>query len=570
MDKEIKISKIVANSTPNAWSQAYNAGKLFAVLSLSSETPTEENALNLLGKELLDNLEAEYFALETKDMENVKKAVLTSLEKIQSNIKASFAVGTIVNNILYAFAKNSIVKIKRDEKLGTILGETENLEASSGFLENGDILLLETSEFANLIPEESLFASPTSDLSEITENLAPLVHEKSTGAACALLLDYQEEKEPEFLGEEKTEPESEIEESALQEGAEAEQKPKRAYFSFFSLAFERAKKVPNINFPLERGKRTIYIVAAALVLVFIVAVLFAVRKQSDQKNNAVLSQYYDPALKKYEEGQGLLDLNQSLARDSFQASQKLLLQAEPKLSRGSSQEKKVSDLLSKVNDILNKTANAKSVSPQEVSSKESPLLASESDSTLFGAKDGNDIYTLDQSGVSKNGKQIIKKDWDSPGGFGVYFGNVYVLDKTAKQVIKYVATSNEYVKTNYFTKDTTPDVASAQGLAIDGSIWILLKDGTVLKFTRGSSDNLTFSGLDKPFTSPTRIFTNTDSSNVYILDNGNSRIVVFDKKGAYVSQYQSPLFKDTKDFEIQESSKKIFILNTNKVYLLNL
>jgi len=54
------------------------------------------------------------------------------------------------------------------------------------------------------------------------------------------------------------------------------------------------------------------------------------------------------------------------------------------------------------------------------------------------------------------------------------------------------------------------------------------------------------------------------------LDNGNSRIVVLDKNGSYKSQYQTSIIKNTKDFEVIEGGKKIFILSQNKIYQIDL
>lgn len=87
-----------------------------------------------------------------------------------------------------------------------------------------------------------------------------------------------------------------------------------------------------------------------------------------------------------------------------------------------------------------------------------------------------------------------------------------------------------------------------------------------LKFTRGKADTFNVTSLDKPFSSPTRIYTNTDDKQIYILDNGNSRIVVLDKNGAYSSQYTAKILKDAKDFEIREADKKIFVLSQNKIW----
>ena len=68
MDHNLSFSKIVATPTLNAWSQAYNAGKLFAVLSLEkTKDPSGIESLNMLGRDLLERLEQEFFAIEDKN-----------------------------------------------------------------------------------------------------------------------------------------------------------------------------------------------------------------------------------------------------------------------------------------------------------------------------------------------------------------------------------------------------------------------------------------------------------------------------------------------------------------------
>ncbi|MDP2585868.1 MAG: hypothetical protein Q8P29_03235, partial [Candidatus Levybacteria bacterium] len=73
MDNNISFSKIVATPTLNSWSQAYNAGRLFAVLSLekTKDAPNEIDSLNVLGKDLLERLEQEFFAIEDKNLESI-------------------------------------------------------------------------------------------------------------------------------------------------------------------------------------------------------------------------------------------------------------------------------------------------------------------------------------------------------------------------------------------------------------------------------------------------------------------------------------------------------------------
>jgi lipopolysaccharide export LptBFGC system permease protein LptF len=78
----------------------------------------------------------------------------------------------------------------------------------------------------------------------------------------------------------------------------------------------------------------------------------AVKKQADSKTKATFNQYYPQASKKYDEGQALVDLNQSLATDSFKSAQDLLNQAKSKLPANSNEEKQVEALLQKVNKNL--------------------------------------------------------------------------------------------------------------------------------------------------------------------------------------------------------------------------
>jgi hypothetical protein len=99
---------------------------------------------------------------------------------------------------------------------------------------------------------------------------------------------------------------------------------------------------------------------------------------------------------------------------------------------------------------------------------------------------------------------------------------------------------------------------------------MLTSDGNISKFTKGNNDTFTIAGLDTPLSNPTKIYTNASDDNIYVLDNGNSRIVVFDKSGNYKNQYQAGIIKTAKDFDVLEKDKKIYILSSNKTYEVDL
>lgn len=596
-ENNIAFAKIVANPTAYSWSQAYNAGRLFAVISLEkNEEGAEENdTLKALGKEILDSLENEYFSLETKDLESIKNAVLVTSKKIPEDVFCSFVICAIVNNILYGFVLGKgRIDLEREEKLGTILEVKESpssgAKAVSGFLQKDDTIVLQTQQFAELISTDDLASSlDHQPPSEIAETLAPKIHghDKQSGAS-AIIITY---KTPEEQNKETVEPvlETEIEKEetspvekiedlprAPVEVSSSRSLPKITNFIPLILGKIKIPKIQGVN----HSKKLYLTVAVIIAVIFVVSAFLAVKKQNDAKTAALFNRIYPSAQKKYDEGESLLSLNQNAAYQSFIASKDILENGKAKFPAKSTQEQQIIALLQKVNQAISASSGVTSANAQSVDSSVSSLLSAEikyPNATYF-AQDDSNIYFVDSNGVSSVAKsggtpKVIIKSSDLPtniGGLGVYYGNIYVLDKSGKQIDKFVATSGGFANTNYFASGVSPDLSNADSIAIDGSIWILFSDGTIEKFTRGTEDNFTITGLTKGFSNPTRIATDSTFSNIYILDKGNSRIVVLDKSGNYKAQYQADILKNATDFEVLESSNKVYVLSGGKVYQIDL
>ena len=172
-----------------------------------------------------------------------------------------------------------------------------------------------------------------------------------------------------------------------------------------------------------------------------------------------------------------------------------------------------------------------------------------------------------RNATKRNSKKttISKKTWKTEGGLGLFGSNVYVLDR-ADGILKFIPGSDgSYSSNDYFSSDT-PDFSKSSALAIDGSIYVLNKDGSIDKYTKGKSDTFSVSGLDQELNGPTRLYTNEDSNNIYVLDNGNSRIVVLDKDGNFKISYKAAQIKSAKDMDVDEANDKIYILSSGKVY----
>lgn len=596
-ESNLNFAKIVANPTSYGWSQAYSAGKLFAVISLEKEPEIEEkDYLNVVGKEILNTLEQEFFTLETKDLESIKQAVSTTLQKVPQNVSLSFVAGSIVGNVLYLYILgNGKADIKRDGTLGTLLEASDqtndSLKEASGFLQEGDVLILQTKKFSEVISDSTLLEFlENASIADASENLAPLVHEKENPTASAVLVNYKEQaKTEEFEPEEKIhdtpheedKPQMQVQEENRPEYFATEStQPKSSFLTKLSSPFSIVKRLRIPSFPnLSQPRKIILLIVVVIIILFAGSVFFALQKQGTEKVQSQFNSIYPQALKKYEEGQGLMDLNQTLAKDSFEQAKKILNDGKGSLPKGSDEEEKVSELLIKIDTALGSSAISESVSAAEVNLSESPYLTAQTKkSALDFTKDDKNTYLIDKTELSSlaNGQDSSKtlfgndNDWKDVGGIAVYNTNLYVLDKDQNQILKFVNTGAEYQKSNYFPQGTTPDFGKAVSIAIDNNVYVLFSDGNVVKYFKGQAQDFSLKGLDKPLLNPSKIYANTDFDNIYVLDKGNSRIVVFDKTGNFKAQYLTGVVKNAKDFEVLEANKKIFVLNSNKIFQIDL
>lgn len=645
-ETNLSFAKVVSTPTLNAWSQAYSAGRLFAVLSLTLSQEAGEK-LNEVGKDLISTLESEFFTLENKDLESIKQAVLTTTARIPSDIKFSFVLCYLAENVLYLFTiGGGKAVLKRGEKIGTVLeGEdSTNVKSASGYVQDQDVIILQTKQFLNIISSSALAsAMERNKPDDIAEDLAPHVHERAEGGAAALVLVYKEgagidpvvipepeiakpEEEIEALDgeipvvdidespvsfESETEddepaeigpaietiatpsiedipsmgpkpvpsvpqpsmdlPSDSLEEMSNQSPFLTDQMPKRTRLSKgFSLGF--LKKLPQFS----RQRKIILTIAGVLLVLILATSFLAINNKNSASDKKLFTSVYQQANSKYEEGQNLKDLNSSLSQQNLNEAKSILETNIPKFKEGTNERQQLEDLLSKVTLQTSSVSDGQSVTPQTVDKSESKILSYElnnSDANFFAQNDDN-VFFLDGTGVSSIDKgndkksQVIKKSWKTDGGIGLFGSNVYVLDKDSG-VLKFVPSDSTYTKSSYFS-DSTPDLTDSVSMAIDGSIFILHKGGSIDKYTKAKKDDFTISGLDKSLSSPSKIFTDSDTDNLYILDNGNSRIVVMDKSGKFQKAYSADILKSAKDFEVIEKDKKVFVLNGDKVYQINL
>lgn len=149
--------------------------------------------------------------------------------------------------------------------------------------------------------------------------------------------------------------------------------------------------------------------------------------------------------------------------------------------------------------------------------------------------------------------------------------NLYLLTPVKNQIFKISYIEGEFSDpTSWLVEET--DLSEAVDFAIDGEIYILFKDGAVLKFLQGEKED--FGLLYEDFVNPIAIYTDDTLDHIYILDREKKGIIVFTKEGLYQSQYlydgEDSVWEDVRDLWVDSETETIYILAGAKVFRISL
>jgi hypothetical protein len=169
--------------------------------------------------------------------------------------------------------------------------------------------------------------------------------------------------------------------------------------------------------------------------------------------------------------------------------------------------------------------------------------------------------------------KAVEVFYDAPNLF------LYVLDPSANVIKKYMAAGDAYsdAPDDYALADLKISGKDALDLAIDGSIYILLKT-KIVKLFQGKPTDLSLEGLDRPFSNPVAIAISSredmGKGAIYVADAGNQRIVQFDKSGKFIRQYRAATGKtgldSLRDIHVDEGMRRLILLNGQKLYAMPL
>lgn len=613
MKFKITPTKLVGLPDPSGWvlihdftpannETFFEKGRLIAVLSMGSingePLPLNENLI--VGKEIILRFHEEYY--------NTKGNVFDLLQATVQKISESFTSPNEKISILASvFLDNKVAVVSTGNVEAWVLRDSQlaKLENVTGHLQNNDKFFFGTTEFFSKITLD-LLKSP-----ELTETIKAFV-----GSTLGIAIVTTEAENEMPL------PQLETKETKITQPIPVNpvKKPISPFRILIAKAIDRIISIlptkenyirSDLKNPENDKKRkTATIAGFILLLLLVVSIFFGIKQKSLRDTRAK----YEPKLLEIShnlnEAKNLSSVNDAKARD-------LILKAKDdinSLKKENIKDIRIDTLATEVENALGQIAGIYQDAPvlfRDLSLQSSGFkgddLALSDDRLVVLDKAGKRLVSVNLLTKSTNpeaGPDIMPNAykvgaysdrnfvtsnngvWEIGAKAGIavpkddeinensliaaYAGNIYLLNKNNSKVWRYPGEGGAFMsKQNWFGAGIEPDLSDVISWVFDGNIWMLTRDGDILRFGNGSPINFSLKNMDKDV-SGIDITTIKDSKYLYILDSGNSRVLIVDKEGKYKAQYINEKIKDTIKIAVSEKNKKIILLQGSNLYSLDI
>lgn len=518
----------------------------------------------------------------------------------QANVNASFAVAFFYKDAVYIARhgekiKISIFRAPKSFNVGFDLG--------SGKLVGGDLVLISTGKFIETF-DSGVFASGGEvDFEDIIDGLATdisaLEEQSEVGA---VFVQVKGEKVKEIVGDGDGEGtvNDTREVKAQEQGTEpappaalgVQLRGGISLSRFVSAIFgEIAKlRIGDLG-AIFRLRRNLIFLALILVVVLFASGFFTIKGKMNAGQDAEFNGHLAVAESKYEEALGVLELNRQKARQ-------LLVEADNALKLALvifPQDGKALGLGGQISERLKQTENLATVTFNTFYNGSGGVVSLSRGSGNFFVFGDDGVYEVDGAGKGKkasgesvqggyvydsstfllSGGNVSKLNAQGEAqevakgqnvrDVAVFLGNIYLLG--GDEIVKFVPIEGGYAQGSDYLEDSL-SFSSDSRFAIDGSIWVT-NGQEILQFTRGTNNNFKIEGISGLGTLG-EIYTNSDSSKLYVIDRSNSALLVVGKDGAYEKSYNSGEFAKARDLFVDELNGKMYITSGSRVLVADL
>jgi hypothetical protein len=144
-------------------------------------------------------------------------------------------------------------------------------------------------------------------------------------------------------------------------------------------------------------------------------------------------------------------------------------------------------------------------------------------------------------------------------------GKLYILEPEQQQIMKYEPTGDGYTSTPAsYLGQPRAELTQALDMAINGSVYVSLSDGKVLKFADGQAVPFEIHGLGEPLQRPSilAVDESAQDSSLYVFDAATKRIVQLRPDGLFVRQFRAAdaAFDNLQDIVVDELNARLYVI----------
>jgi hypothetical protein len=618
----ITSAKVTASPGVSGWVQIHGfapsepgqirlRGQLFTVVASRGEKEGIE-AISF-EREIIGRLRQEYYGgSQEKTFDALRNATQKVVDEFSTEeTKIEIACCAFADGVVYSSAfGGGAVLISRDGSLASILESANGVIVASGFPKEGDIIIAGTKSFFEKVSTSSLKSSLTDkDPQSAIEDLTPLIYgAPETGTAGAIIIKFEQSSESVEVAQPAAP-------AAKGKPVPIAATPTVSFRKKLSSLLGRFSKVlPRRSIYIRSGvpdeavsqnRKLTLSVGIILLVILAVSVGFGIRQKK-----------INDTRKKY---QGLLteatagvDQAVSLASVNPDESRQLFLASEGKLAQIQSlkvKDPKIDELQKKIEESRAAVLGEYVANPElfldlgllssgfkgdvisfsggniyvldkggarvvgiAVDTKKSKVIAGPTviENPLDLASYENNVYVLFSDGVYLVGNtktKVIDKSWSGDALIYAFAGNLYVLDKGGNAIFRYSGQGGNSFgsQQNWLSSSTRVDFSRATGWTFNGAIYVLYPNSRVLKFSLGSPQSFSVSGVNPDVGNIDAIYADPDNQYVYFLDKAGKRVVVIDKNGKYKAQYLNDQISEATSLVASEAQKKIILLTGEKL-----
>lgn len=153
----------------------------------------------------------------------------------------------------------------------------------------------------------------------------------------------------------------------------------------------------------------------------------------------------------------------------------------------------------------------------------------------------------------------------------LYNNTVYLLDAQVGQIWRYRLGGNTLSSGDSYFRSPFRTLQESLDLAIDGAIYVLQRNGAVLKYFNRQPVEFIMSNLPEPLQKPAAIAVrglDPNRGSVLILDSANGSVIELTKTGRFVRQLrgENDEFQQAVDLSIDFSSDTVYVATMNALY----